>query len=119
MCAFVQDRLGPNRVGPFGLLQPAADGIKAFLKEEFTPAHVRKMYFFLAPGITLMPAILNLAVIPFGSKIGNQPMVLANLNVGILCTSASSRSAYTASCWRARRRTRNIRSSAASVRARR
>ena len=86
VCAFVQDRVGPNRVGPFGLLQPAADGIKAFLKEEFTPAHVRKMYFFLAPGIALMPAILNLAVIPFGSKIGNQPMVLANLNVGILYT---------------------------------
>jgi NADH-quinone oxidoreductase subunit H len=86
VCAFMQDRLGPNRVGPFGLLQPAADGIKAFLKEEFTPAHVRKIYFFLAPGIALMPAILNLAVIPFGSKIGSQPMVLANLNVGILYT---------------------------------
>ena len=86
VCAFMQDRLGPNRVGPFGLLQPAADGIKAFLKEEFTPAHVRKIYFFLAPAIALMPAILNLAVIPFGSKIGNQPMVLANLNVGILYT---------------------------------
>jgi NADH-quinone oxidoreductase subunit H len=86
VCAFVQDRVGPNRVGPFGLLQPWADGIKAFLKEEFTPAHVRKIYFFLAPGIALMPAVLNLAVIPFGSKIGNQPMVLANLNVGILYT---------------------------------
>jgi len=86
VCAFVQDRVGPNRVGPFGLLQPWADGIKAFLKEDFTPAHVRKIYFFLAPGIALMPAILNLAVIPFGSKIGNQPMVLANLNVGILYT---------------------------------
>jgi NADH-quinone oxidoreductase subunit H len=86
VCAFMQDRLGPNRVGPFGLLQPAADGVKVFLKEEFTPAHVRKIYFFLAPAIALMPAILNLAVIPFGSKIGNQPMVLANLNVGILYT---------------------------------
>ncbi len=86
VCAFMQDRLGPNRVGPFGLLQPAADGVKAFLKEEFTPAHVRKIYFFLAPGIALMPAILNLAVIPFGSQIGRQPMVLANLNVGILYT---------------------------------
>jgi len=63
-----------------------ADGIKSFLKEEFTPAQVRKVYFILAPAIALMPAILNLAVIPFGSKIGNQPMVLANLNVGILYT---------------------------------
>ncbi|MGO8836555.1 MAG: NADH-quinone oxidoreductase subunit NuoH [Limisphaerales bacterium] len=86
VCAFMQDRLGPNRVGPLGLLQPAADAVKAFFKEEFTPAQVRKIYFFLAPGIALMPAILNLAVIPFGSKLGNQPMVLANLNVGILYT---------------------------------
>src|ERR1700690_2247558 len=86
VCAFIQDRVGPNRVGPFGLLQPAADGIKSFFKEEFTPAHVRKIYFILAPAIALMPAILNLAVIPFGSKLGHQPMVLANLNVGILYT---------------------------------
>jgi NADH-quinone oxidoreductase subunit H len=86
VCAFMQDRLGPNRVGPLGLLQPVADAVKAFFKEEFTPAHVRKIYFFLAPAIALMPAILNLAVIPFGSKIGHQPMVLANLNVGILYT---------------------------------
>src|SRR5689334_1470184 len=86
VCAFIQDRIGPNRVGPFGLLQPAADGIKSFFKEEFTPAHVRKIYFILAPAIALMPAILNLAVIPFGSQLGRQPMVLANLNVGILYT---------------------------------
>src|SRR5208282_4350654 len=86
VCAFMQDRIGPNRVGPLGLLQPAADGIKAFFKEEFTPAHVRKIYFILAPAIALMPAILNLAVIPFGSKLGNQSMVMANLNVGILYT---------------------------------
>ena len=86
VCAFMQDRIGPNRVGPLGLLQPAADAVKSFFKEEFTPAHVRKIYFLLAPAIALMPAILNLAVIPFGSKLGNQPMVLANLNVGILYT---------------------------------
>ena len=86
LCAFIQDRLGPNRVGPFGLLQPAADGIKAFFKEEMTPAHVRKVYSVLAPAIMLMPAILNLAVIPFGSKIGREPMVLANFNMGILYT---------------------------------
>jgi len=86
VCAFMQDRLGPNRAGPFGLLQPAADAVKAFFKEDFTPAHVRKVYYVLAPAIVMMPAILNLAVIPFGSQIGNQPMVLANLNVGILYT---------------------------------
>ena len=84
--AFIQDRIGPNRAGPFGLLQPACDAVKAFFKEEVTPAHVRKIYYVLAPAICLMPAILNLAVIPFGSKIGNQSMVLADLNVGILYT---------------------------------
>ena len=86
VCAFMQDRIGPNRTGPFGLLQPAADGIKAFFKEEMTPAHVRKIYYVIAPAICLMPAILNLAVIPFGSNIKGEPMVLANLNVGILYT---------------------------------
>src|SRR5512139_1363268 len=86
LCAAMQDRLGPNRVGPFGLLQPAADAIKAFLKEDFTPAHVRKVYYVLAPAIVMMPAILNVAVIPFGSKLGGQQMVIADLNVGILYT---------------------------------
>jgi NADH-quinone oxidoreductase subunit H len=86
VCAFIQGRLGPNRTGPFGLLQPAADGIKAFFKEEMTPAHVRKAFYILAPMIALMPAVLNLAVIPFGSTLGNpdNKMVLADLNVGIL-----------------------------------
>jgi NADH-quinone oxidoreductase subunit H len=86
ICAFIQGRIGPNRVGPFGLLQPAADGVKAFFKEEMTPAHVRKVFFTLAPMIALIPAVLNLAVIPFGSTLGKQPMVLADLNVGILYT---------------------------------
>jgi len=86
LCAFIQDRVGPNRVGPFGLLQPAADAVKAFFKEEITPAHVRKVLFTLAPMLALIPAILNLAVIPFGSKLGDQRMVLADLNVGILYT---------------------------------
>ena len=88
VCAFIQGRIGPNRVGPFGLLQPAADGVKAFFKEEVTPAHVRKAFYILAPMIALIPAILNLAVIPFGSTLGNpqNKMVLADLNVGILYT---------------------------------
>ena len=86
MCAFIQDRVGPNRVGPFGLLQPMADGIKAFLKEDFTPAHVRKVYYWLAPAIVVVPSILTVAVIPFGSQFGNQKMVIADLNVGILYT---------------------------------
>lgn len=86
--AFIQDRVGPNRVGPLGLLQPLADGVKAFLKEDFTPAHVRKAYFWIAPAITMIPAFLAVAVIPFGSRIGNQKMVIADLNVGILYTFA-------------------------------
>src|SRR5271157_5430751 len=84
--AAIQDRRGPNRVGPFGLFQPAADAVKSFLKEDFTPAHVRKIYFWLAPAITMIPAFLTVAVIPFGSSIHGQRMVIANLNVGILYT---------------------------------
>ena len=93
--AWIQDRIGPNRVGiPFtriklwGLGQPAADGVKFILKEDFTPGHVRKVYFWLAPAIAMVPALMTLAVIPFGSNLGDQkyPMVIANLNVGILYT---------------------------------
>ncbi len=86
IAAAIQDRIGPNRVGPAGLLQPVADGVKAFLKEDFTPAHVRKIYFWLAPMLVMIPALLVLAVIPFGSRLGGQKMVIADLNVGILYT---------------------------------
>ncbi len=86
LSAAIQDRRGPNRVGPFGLLQPIADGIKAILKEDFTPAHVRKGYYWLAPAIVMIPSLLTVAVIPFGSLLGNQKMVIADLNVGILYT---------------------------------
>ncbi len=86
VCAFIQDRIGPNRVGPWGLLQPLADGVKLLLKEDFTPAHVRKAFFWLAPAIAVIPALLVVAVIPFGSNLGRQKMVIADLNVGILFT---------------------------------
>jgi NADH-quinone oxidoreductase subunit H len=86
LSAFIQDRIGPNRVGPVGLLQPLADGVKSFLKEDFTPAHVRKTYFWLAPAIVMIPSLLTIAVIPFGSNLGEQKMVIADLNVGILYT---------------------------------
>jgi NADH-quinone oxidoreductase subunit H len=86
VAASIQDRVGPNRVGPFGLLQPAADAIKAFFKEDFTPEHVRKVYFWLAPAIVMIPSLLTVAIIPFGSNLGKQQMVIADLNVGILYT---------------------------------
>src|SRR5437667_5501097 len=99
--ASIQGRIGPNRValpligglpviGPFltrlGFWQPIADGLKAFLKEDFTPSYVRKAYFWLAPAIALAPSFLTVAVIPFGSQLGEQRMVIADLNVGILYT---------------------------------
>src|ERR1019366_9323275 len=99
--AWIQDRVGPNRtappfvkyipvVGPFltrlGVFQPLADGLKFLVKEDFTPAGVKKIYFWLAPAVTVIPAMLTVAVIPFGSQMGAQKMVIADLNVGILYT---------------------------------
>ncbi|HYU28726.1 MAG TPA: NADH-quinone oxidoreductase subunit NuoH [Gemmatimonadales bacterium] len=88
VCAWMQDRLGPNRVGPQGLLQPAADGLKNFLKEETSPAMADKALFTLAPIVSFVPALLTFGVIPFASplptKWGIVPMVVADLPVGFL-----------------------------------
>src|SRR5215218_6530236 len=67
VCAYMQDRIGPNRVGPFGLLQVLADGLKFLLKEDIIPAHVDKVLFILAPCIAITTAMLAFAVIPFGA----------------------------------------------------
>src|SRR6059036_2490657 len=82
--AFIQDRRGPNRVGPAGLLQPIADIFKLLLKEDFTPRHVNTFYYWLAPCLAMMPAIISIAVVPFGSTLFGVPMVIADINVGIL-----------------------------------
>src|SRR6266446_4559525 len=88
VCAWMQDRLGPNRVGPQGLFQPAADGLKNFLKEETSPAMADKALFTLAPIVSFVPALLTFGVIPFAAplptKWGLVPMVVADLPVGFL-----------------------------------
>ena len=86
--AFMQGRLGPNRVGPQGLLQPIADGIKFLMKEDVIPAGVDKPVYLLAPAMLLIPALMTFAVIPFGTSITlfgrNIPLQVADINVGIL-----------------------------------
>ena len=62
----MQDRIGPNRVGPFGLLQPLADGLKFILKEDYRPRHVDKILFTLAPAIMIIVIIVSIAVLPWG-----------------------------------------------------
>jgi len=86
--AHIQLRIGPRRVGPHGLLQPLADVIKLLTKEDMLPSHVNKFFYFLAPFIAVMFALISIAVIPFGTevKIGNfsTPMQLTDLNIGVL-----------------------------------
>ena len=88
VAAFLQDRIGPNRAGPFGLLQPLADGVKFFLKEEITPSSSDKFLFMLGPCIFMMTALMTSAIIPWGKPLyfGDHEFGLqvANLNVGIL-----------------------------------
>ena len=76
---WMQVRIGPNRVGPLGLLQPIADGIKLILKEVITPTQADKSLFFLAPMLAIMPALAAWAVVPFGPD-----LVLADVNAGLL-----------------------------------
>jgi NADH-quinone oxidoreductase subunit H len=103
VCAFIQDRVGPNRVGlpltllgfkkdipMLGLGQPIADALKLLLKENFIPNSVNKFYYYIAPKLTMIPPILVLAVLPFGSTLFGVPMVIADINVGVLYVFAVS-----------------------------
>ncbi len=69
VAAFLQDRIGPNRAGPFGLLQPLADGAKMFMKEDFVPAGANKKLFFLGPAIAMVTALMTGVVIPWGGTL--------------------------------------------------
>jgi NADH-quinone oxidoreductase subunit H len=86
--AFMQFRLGPNRTGPFGILQPVADGIKLFFKEEFIPAGANRWLFLAAPAVAVVTAFLAVAVVPYGGSvtIAGREIVLqiADLEVGVL-----------------------------------
>ena len=88
VAGFFQDRLGPNRAGIFGLLQPVADGMKLFFKEEFMPANADKVLYILGPSLTMLVALLTSAVIPWGGtlNIGGTEFALqvADVNVGVL-----------------------------------
>jgi NADH-quinone oxidoreductase subunit H len=88
VAAFIQDRVGPDRAGPFGLLQPLADGVKMFMKEEIIPNVSNKTLFIIGPCIAMMTAIMAGVVIPWGNTltIGGQQYVLqiANPSIGIL-----------------------------------
>jgi NADH-quinone oxidoreductase subunit H len=92
--AWIQDRVGPNRVGPFGLLQPIADGVKFIMKEDIIPMAAHKPLFTLAPALSLIPALCAFAVIPFGPTVElfghSVSLVIVDLNGGILFAFAAA-----------------------------
>lgn len=88
IAAFLQDRLGPSNAGPWGLLQPVADGIKMFTKEDFVPNASERWLYILAPGLFMFVALMTSAVIPWGTQLTlfglNLDLQVADVNIGIL-----------------------------------
>src|SRR4051812_46301623 len=88
VAAFIQDRKGPNRAGPFGILQPLADGLKLFMKEEIIPNTSNRALFILGPCLAMMAAMMTSAVIPWGGKLNvfgwEVSLQIADINIGIL-----------------------------------
>lgn len=88
VAAFIQDRIGPNRAGPFGLFQPLADGMKLFMKEEIIPNTSNRMLFILGPCLAMMTAMMTSAIIPWGGTLDffgrPVPLQITDINIGIL-----------------------------------
>ncbi|MFZ4633456.1 MAG: NADH-quinone oxidoreductase subunit NuoH [Saprospiraceae bacterium] len=88
IAAYMQDRLGPDRAGPYGILQPIADGVKMFMKEDFIPVNSERWLFILAPGIFMFVACMTSAVIPWGTTLtafgANLDLQVTDVNIGIL-----------------------------------
>ena len=88
VAAFMQDRIGPDRAGPFGIMQPRADGLKMFMKEEIIPSVSNKYLFILGPSLAMLTALMTGVVVPWGGDItiGNTsfPLQITDINVGIL-----------------------------------
>jgi NADH-quinone oxidoreductase subunit H len=88
VAAFLQDRIGPNRAGPLGILQPLADGVKMFMKEEIIPSHADKFLFIMGPSLAMLTACMTGVVIPWGNTLvinGQEYMMqVTDVNIGIL-----------------------------------
>jgi NADH-quinone oxidoreductase subunit H len=88
LAAFFQDRLGPDRAGPWGILQPLADGLKLFYKEEFMPGSANKFLYILGPSLTMLVALMTSAVIPWGNSLNingqSFRLQIADINIGVL-----------------------------------
>src|ERR1043165_7647184 len=88
VAAFMQDRIGPNRAGPFGILQPVADGVKMFMKEEIIPDVSNRFLFILGPSLAMLTACMTSAAIPWGRDLTingqTYSLQIADINIGIL-----------------------------------